>query len=95
MDRLITTCVACGDGQAINDMMDKARPITYRTFCRLMGPRAMEQIRRHFKYDRTKREGLTLKNDWHVGYYAAAWEGQPVLVLQHSRIEHIFRRSAE
>lgn len=95
MDHLITTCVECGDGQAINDMMDKARPITYRTFYRLMGRKAMEQIRLAFNYDRTKRGGLTLKNDWHVGYFAATWDNQPVLVLQHSRIEYIFRRREE
>ena len=53
-----------------------------------------EGIRRHFNYDRTKRQGLTIANDWHIRYYRGTWKGEPVLIFKHSAIEYIFRHAA-
>lgn len=87
----ITYC-CYADGEAINAMMDKARPITYRTFARLMGRQRMAALHRWFGYDYT---GFTIKSDWALSFYTATWEEKPVLIFQHSRIEYIFRRSTE
>lgn len=89
--RFITSCVLCGDGDAINAMMDKARPITYRTFARHMGRHAMRELARQFKYDLRRDVGLTIAQDWAVGYYRGRWAGEKVLIFQHSRIEYIYK----
>ena len=92
--RYITCCVDCGDGEAINEMMEHAKETSYAVFRRLMGREDMEGIRRHFNYDRTKRQGLTIANDWHIRYYRGTWKGEPVLIFKHSAIEYIFRHAA-
>lgn len=93
LSRYVTCCVDCGDGEAINAMMERAREVTYRTFCRLLGREEMEALRRRFGYERTKRQGLTIQNDWHIRYYLGQWAGKPVLIFKHSAIEYIFNRS--
>lgn len=80
------TCVEA-DGDSINAMKESATPITYRTFrkhCTGVDEWALDR-----GYE-LRSPGLTLKKDWHVGYFKSHYEGRPVYYIAWSGIEHIW-----
>jgi len=73
--------------KAITDMVDRSREITYQTFFKHVDWREVTEM---FGYDYHPAKGLTLKNDWHIGYYKSVYQGKPCYYLKHSAIEYIF-----
>lgn len=76
------------DGDAINKMKEDAEKVSYRNFlshCEGVIDWALSK-----GYDRNKRQGLTLKDDWHVGYYRSTYQGRPCYFLCWSGIEFIW-----
>ncbi len=81
-----TNCIG-STAEAINNMIDRAREITYKTFLKHVDWREVSEM---FGYDLSPKQGLTLKNDWHIGYYKSVYKGRPCYYLTHSAIEYIF-----
>jgi hypothetical protein len=76
------------NGEAIQQMQDEATDVslfTIRKHCE--GVRDWE---RSMQYESDKRNGLTLREDWHVGYGKSRYRGVPCYFIQHSRIEYIW-----
>jgi hypothetical protein len=71
-------------------MTDNARQIEYRTAMRAIGRDVLAEV--FPDYDWNKRPHyLTMKRDWHVGYYKSTFRGQPCIYVKHSAIEYIFQ----
>lgn len=82
------TCCIHAAGEAIREMVEGAREISYRTFrkhCHDLDGWA--QAMSYFLYPS---QGLTLKRDWHVAYYKSTYQGAPCYYLVHSAIEYIW-----
>lgn len=82
-------------GRHIRNMLDSSREIRYRTFRRYV--KDLDAWAIGMLYFKDPRQGLTLKNDWHVAYYSGRYggDGSPgggvkCYFLQHSAIEHIW-----
>jgi len=81
-----TNCVA-STAEAIINMTDKAKKITYETFIKHVDWREVSKL---FGYELHPKQGLTLKNDFCVGYYKSVYKGHPCYYAAWSGIEHIF-----
>ena len=76
------------------DMIDEARDITRRTFCRHVDRLDREGVERQLGYDLNGRTGcLTMKRDYHVSYHRSNLHGQRVYFFTHSAIEYVFTGS--
>lgn len=85
-----TCCVDCyGNVEALQAMIDDARPVTYRTFMEHVSRADLESVFPSYEW-RSPQMGLTLKRDWHVAYFKSSFEGRPCYYLVHSAIEYIF-----
>lgn len=86
----VTCCVnipMCRVGE-LQDMIDRAQRITYRTARRRIG-QALAQVFPDYDWSNRPRH-LPMKRDWHVGYYRSVYRGKPVVYVRHSAIEYIF-----
>jgi len=93
MKHFVTNCVNCpgpNPGEAINDMKDGAREITRTTFLKHVVRRDLEMQEKSLGYVGHHSQGLTMAQDWHVGYYKGHFRGKPAVFFTHSAIEHIF-----
>ena len=93
--QLVTTCVQVPMSQVndLHDMMDRARPVTVRTFKRHTD---WQPVARQLGYAVGRHaNGLRIERDYHLGFYRSTWQGKPCYYLDHSRIEHIFVRPIE
>jgi hypothetical protein len=90
--RYLRDCTSFGrfEVRHLEEMLDLATEITYRTFCKHCSWREASEL---FGYDTHPRQGgLMLKNDWAVTYQRSWFKGQRCYVLCHSAIEYIFVR---
>lgn len=83
-----TDCTRTKDIRALDDMIDNARQITYKTFMKHVDRNDI--IKLFPQYDWTTGRGLTLKRDYHVSYYKSKFKNQPCVFINHSSIEYIF-----
>lgn len=88
--KFVTNCVGVPpeDVQALTDMIDNGRAITYQTFVRHVD---LGDLPEQMGYERNARSGLTLASDWAVSYYKGTYKGRPCYYMEHSRIEYIFQ----
>lgn len=87
------TCCINSTAQAINDMTDRARGITYATFMRNVG--GWEKVKdidpfSYYESPSSRNGGLKLKNDWAVSYCRSVYRGKSCVYACHSAIEYIF-----
>ena len=71
-------------GQAINEMADAARQITYATLKKHCS--GLSELEQSLGYDAS----LKLEKDWAVSFYKGTYRGARAYYIEHSRIEHIF-----
>jgi len=107
--RYMGCCVdfgSCGEngGDRLNNMIDQAREIGYRTFIGAVGIRTVASVFPQYTWrkpkrswedddevmDRDNRGGLTLRRDYHVRYYKSRYGDSPCYFIVHSAIEYIF-----
>ena len=91
------SCVE-SDSQSIDDMLDRAIEVTYQTIRRRCA--GFLDWACSLGYDRSRAHGLTIRDDWHVGYFKSVYRGQQCYFVQWSGIEYIWvkphqQRSAE
>ena len=77
---------------SLDEMKRTAKSVSYRTV--LKNCRGLIEWALSVGYEKSTRIGsrLTLRNDWHVGYYKGTWKGRPCFFVQWSGIEHIWTR---
>lgn len=85
-------CVSWPEGQVddLSAMIRAGRDITRATFLKSVNPEEMKQLERQLGYERDPRRGLTMANDYHVGYYRSVLRGCPAVYFVWSAIEHVF-----
>ena len=81
------TCCVNATGQDIEQMVDAATKITYKTFTRHCN---WQDWAKSMGYALNNKKGLALKDDWHVGYYKSKYQSRPCYYLDHSAIEYIW-----
>ena len=84
-----TNCIHA-DGDSIYEMRTQAVEVSYRTM--LARCEGVVDLSVSLGYERRRNQGsgITLKNDWHVGYYKSAYQGKPCYYLTYSGIEYIW-----
>lgn len=84
--KYLTNCVnsKCED---ITKMVDNAKNITSNTFFKHVD---IKEISYFFGYSIRSKNGLTIKNDWHIRYFKSKFKGNPCYFLTHSCIEYIY-----
>jgi hypothetical protein len=70
-------------------MIEAARPIGYRTARHAIGRDALASTFPDYDWRRRPHD-LTMKRDWHVGYYRSTFRGKRCVYVVHSAIEYIF-----
>jgi len=81
-------CRMAPDVDALQEMVDNAKQITYKTFIKHV---SVHQLAEMFPmYERRKNQGLTLANDWSVSFYVSKYKGNRCYFLDWSRIEFVF-----
>lgn len=86
---VMTTYIGRCDSLTANDLGDyddSAREISNRTFRRLIGREAYEELESDLGYG----GWLRLSKDWHVSYSRGRWQGQPAVCCMWSAYHHIF-----
>jgi len=74
----------------LSDMVDNAIDITRSTFVRHVDKDSLAVLEKELGYERFKRRGLTMANDWAVQYYRSKLHGTTVYFFKHSAIEYVF-----
>jgi hypothetical protein len=89
--RYLTNCVSLsmGDVPDIDAMIEGARQIGYRTARHAIGHNALAEVFPDYDWRQRPRD-LTMKRDWHVGYYRSTFRGVRCVYVKHSAIEYIF-----
>jgi hypothetical protein len=83
------TCCIHSTADAIRDMIDQERQVTYQTALRHIGRDELARVFHHYDWGRKPRS-LTMRRDWHVGYFRSVYLGRPCYFVRHSAIEYIF-----
>lgn len=78
------------DAESIHALIDslKCKKVTYRTMMR--NCEDLQQWAINHKYDIRRDRGLTLEQDWNVGYFRSVYRGMSCYFLQYSGIEFIW-----
>jgi hypothetical protein len=71
-------------------MIEGARTITRRTFCRHVHPGDLADLEAQLSYATHPRQGLTMAGDWAVSYHRSKLHGRRVYYFRHSAIEFVF-----
>lgn len=81
-------CINCSDVSALNQMIELAKSVTYRTMLRHC--EGLLEWARNQGYSRSSNQGLTIQNDFHVSYWKSIFQGHPCYYLCWSAIEYIW-----
>ena len=81
-------CVCAPDVDKLHEMIDSAKSISYNTFIR--NCQDVLDLARALGYERSSRQGLTLKKDCHIGYHKSTYDGYKCFFLTWSAIEYVF-----
>lgn len=84
-----TTCVG-SVGSLIDEMVDDdiSREVTYETMLKHCD--GMLETAMSLGYERSKAQGLTIKDDFQVSFHKSFYAGAPCYYFDYSRIEHIW-----
>lgn len=90
--RFFSDCVNWPEGEVddLNAMIRAGKDISRKTFLKSVDPEEMKELEQRLGYERDPRKGLTMANDYHVGYYKSTVRGCPAVYFVWSAIEHVF-----
>jgi len=80
MKNYIGCCVQL-DGETISNMVQSAKEITYKTFCKYANPADVFP---------PEKQCPPLNKDWAVRFYKSFYDGKPCVFIDHSAIEYVF-----
>lgn len=85
-----TNCVN-STARLINDMVDNARQITWKTFCKYVAVESVKEVFPDYSYRQEYSGcGFHIKDDYAVSFYKSTYRGKPCVYIYHSAIEYIF-----
>lgn len=87
------TCCVYSTAELINDMVDRAIDITWKTFCKHVGVDSVRDLFPDYSYTCGERKttcGFHIKDDWAVSFHRSKYNGKKCYYLVHSGIEYIF-----
>ena len=73
----------------LEDMIDSAVEVSYRTLARAVGKDQLKQIFDEYDWSSRPRD-LTMRDDYAVSYYRSIFEGRPCYYVRFSGIEYVF-----
>ena len=85
--RFVGNCVGRHTEPFLEDMMDNAVEVSYRTLVNAVG---LDEIKELFPDYAWGQRGLQLRDDANVAYFRSVYDGKKCYYVQHSRIEYIF-----
>jgi hypothetical protein len=86
----IGVCLAC-EGEKIRGMLARARPISYESAQRAIGPEALDSWAANFEsISGPYWRGLQLKGNSAVSFYRSRYDVPPCVYIVHQRLRHIF-----
>lgn len=88
-----TNCTDERSGEEVSLMVDGGKEVTYETLSRRVAN--WDQFCLDMGYALNKRDGLTMKNDYHVRYHKGHFRGARCYYVVHSAIEWIFTVPSE
>lgn len=90
--RFFSDCVNWPEDQVddLNAMIRAGKDISRKTFLKSVDPEEMKELEQRLGYERDPRKGLTMANDYHIGYYKSTVRGCPAVYFVWSAIEHVF-----
>lgn len=80
-------CVNPLDTEELFYIVDNNIDITYNTFLKHINSQDFKELCNDLGYN----EDFHIKNDWHVSYHRAKYEGKTIYFLCHSAIEYVFK----
>jgi len=83
-----TCCVRCESAEDLHDMVEAAKDSTYQTVLRNCS--GLLEWATSLGYEKSSKQGLTLKNDQYVGYSKSVFRGKACFYVYHSHIEYIW-----
>jgi hypothetical protein len=92
--RYVGNCTNNHVAPHLQDMMDTAKEITYRTFVKSVGLDNVQGIFADYSWG-YQRGDLRMKNDPYVRYYRSSYNGKLCYYVRHSGIEYIFVEDKE
>ena len=95
--RFYSTCVAWPRRKMpdLIDMLNRSQDITRKTFIKHVSHDDMCLLAVLLGYSRHHKQGLTLKQDWHVSYHRSMLNGNRVYYFKRSGIEYVFTQPKE
>lgn len=73
------------------DYENSERMISYQTFVRKVGIKQLKILFGHiYNFGKSKKNGLKLKDDFHVTYSKGKWKGKNAVCVYQSAWHHIF-----
>lgn len=81
------------DVDQLEDMMDQAEEVTYDFLVHNVGKNVVAEVFHDYNWTRNPKNGLMMKDDYHVRYYQSRFLDEPCFYVVHSAIEFIFVRS--
>jgi len=92
--KYLINCVSCKDVEALHEMIDNSREITWKTFKKYVKPPHVEEIFPDYSYrgerDKPGACDFHIKDDYAVSFHKSKFKGQPCVYIVHSAIEYIF-----
>ncbi len=80
-------CVNPDDEKELFYIIDNNEEITYKTFLKHVNNESFKILCLKLGYNKN----FHIKNDWHVSYHKAKYEGEIIYFLCHSAIEYVFK----
>lgn len=87
--RYIGNCTNAHMAAGLEDMIDFAVEVSYRTLARAVGKDQLKQIFDEYDWSSRPRD-LTMRDDYAVSYYRSRFEGRPCYYVRFSGIEYVF-----
>ena len=86
------TCCVNSTAKKINDMVDRALEVTYRTFLSHVPLEELKSVFDWYEWERS--DGLHLKNDYAVSWFRSVYDGRHCYYCCQSGIEYIWVKEA-
>jgi hypothetical protein len=87
--RYVGNCTNQSCAPHLEDMMDQAKEVSYRTLISAVGLDRVKETFPNFDWSSRPR-GVTMRNDYAVSYYRSIYNGSPCYYIRESGIEYIF-----
>jgi len=82
------------DLHILEDIIDNGKAIKESTFRRVVNEEEYKELQTSFGYElkRNSQGGLTIKDDWAVGFWSSFSNGERFYYITHSAIEYVFKK---